>query len=532
MLKVLLKKQFLEVFKGYFFDAKKNKMRPKGAIAGWFVFFIVIMVGLLGGTFLSLSRSICPGLTQAGMGWLYFLLMGGIAILLGVFGSVFNTYSGLYLSKDNDLLLSMPIPVRTIMAARLLNVYLMGSLYSTVVLLPALIVHWITVGVTARNILGGIVLLLVVTVFVLMLSCILGWGVAKISLRLKNKSFITVILSLLFVGGYYFLYFKASALIRELIRNAAVYGEKIKGAAYGLFLFGKIGEGSLRASALFLGVTAVLFALIWIVLSRTFLTIAASGGKTKKTRYAEKTVKGRSSFAALLGKEFAFFTSRPNYMLNCGLGVLLIPSVGVMILLKGKMFCETIAQVFPDRPDSAAVLFCAALCMLSSMNDMAAPSVSLEGKTLWIAQSLPVLPKTVLRAKASMQLILTGLPVLASAVCVSIATPSSAAVKVLLCAAPLTYAAFTAVFDSVLGIKMPILNWTNEIVPIKQSGSVMIAMFGTWFVCILFGGLYLAVGYKLGAAAYLLLWSVLFAAAGLLMLRWLDREGASIYKAL
>ncbi len=101
MLKVLLKKQFTEVFKSYFYDAKKNKMRSKGAIAAWFVFFVVIVVGMLGGIFTSMSMSLCGGLTQAGMGWLYFLLTGGIAILLGVFGSVFNTYSGLYLSKDN-----------------------------------------------------------------------------------------------------------------------------------------------------------------------------------------------------------------------------------------------------------------------------------------------------------------------------------------------------------------------------------------------------------------------------------------------
>ena len=56
--------------------------------------------------------------------------MGLLAVLLGAFGSVFNTYSSLYLSKDNDLLLSMPIPVRSIMASRLLGVYLMGLMYS------------------------------------------------------------------------------------------------------------------------------------------------------------------------------------------------------------------------------------------------------------------------------------------------------------------------------------------------------------------------------------------------------------------
>ena len=36
MLKVLLKKQLAEVFKSYFYDAKKNRMRSKGAvIAAW-----------------------------------------------------------------------------------------------------------------------------------------------------------------------------------------------------------------------------------------------------------------------------------------------------------------------------------------------------------------------------------------------------------------------------------------------------------------------------------------------------------------
>ena len=67
MLRVLVKKQLTEVFKSYFFDAKKNKMRSKGAIVAWFVFFIVIVVGMLGGIFTSLSMSLCPGLTDAGM---------------------------------------------------------------------------------------------------------------------------------------------------------------------------------------------------------------------------------------------------------------------------------------------------------------------------------------------------------------------------------------------------------------------------------------------------------------------------------
>lgn len=46
------------------------------------------------------------------------------------------------------------------------------------------------------------------------------------------------------------------------------------------------------------------------------------------------------------------------------------------------------------------------------MNDMAAPSISLEGKNLWLLQSLPVKPWQALRAKLSVQLLLTSIPAL------------------------------------------------------------------------------------------------------------------------
>ena len=44
VLKLLIKKQMTEVFRSYFFDAKKNRMRSKGSIAAMFVFFILLMV--------------------------------------------------------------------------------------------------------------------------------------------------------------------------------------------------------------------------------------------------------------------------------------------------------------------------------------------------------------------------------------------------------------------------------------------------------------------------------------------------------
>ena len=307
MLKILVKKQLTEIFRSYFYNPKTNKARSKGAVAGYIILFAVVMAGLLGGMFTMMSLGLCGPLVSAGMGWLYFALMSLLAVLLGAFGSVFNTYSGLYLAKDNDLLLSMPIPVNTLMASRLLSVYLMGLMYSGVVILPAVIVYWVVAPVTAGVILGGVLLLALLSVFVLTLSCALGWVVAKISLKLKNKSFITMLVSLVFIGVYYFFIFRAQTFIEELVGNAAAYGDSIKGAAYPLYLLGQAGTGDGLAMAIVSAAVLALFAVMWALIARSFLRLATSTGRTERRAYREKAAARRSVPAALLGKELARF---------------------------------------------------------------------------------------------------------------------------------------------------------------------------------------------------------------------------------
>ena len=269
MLKTLVKKQLMEIFRSYFYNAKTNKKRSTAGIIAYILLFAALMIGL-GGMFTGLSVSLCAPLTQAGMGWLYFALMSLLAIFLGAFGSVFNTYAGLYAAKDNDLLLALPIPVRTLMASRLLGVYLMGLMYAAVVIVPAVIVYWVTVSTAPMALLGGVLLTVLISAFVLTLSCALGWLVAKVSRRLKRKSFITVIISLAGIAVYYFFVFKAQTAIEQLVANAAVYGEKIKGAAHPLYVFGLTGTGDVTAMLLSTAVILALFALTWALLSRSF----------------------------------------------------------------------------------------------------------------------------------------------------------------------------------------------------------------------------------------------------------------------
>lgn len=531
MLKLLVKKQLFEIFRSYFYDAKKNKARTRGATIGYIVMFVLLMAGLLGTMFGVLSNTMCGPLAGMGMDWLYFVIMGMMAVFLGAFGSVFNTYSGLYLAKDNDLLLSMPIPVRVIMTSRLLSVYLMGLMYSGIVILPAILVYWFTVPVTAGRILGGVVLLVDISLFVLTLSCALGWVVAKISLKLKRKSFITVIVSLVFFGLYYFVCFRSQAMITDLLLNAEDVGNRIKGI-YPLYLFGRVGCGDGVAMLIVSAVVIALLALVWYLIARSFLHIATASGNTAKTVYHEKAVKPVSADAALLRKELGRFAASPLYMLNCGLGTVFLVVLAVLALIKGREVFLMMNALFAGGEGFVTVLAALCLCLLAGSNDISTPSVSLEGKSLWIAQSLPIDPWQALRAKLRMHLLITELPLVACAVCVAAVSGAALPEIVMMLVTPMVYVVLSAAFGLFMGLKRPNLNWTSEVAPIKQGLAVFLSMFGGWLVAVALGFLYYALMARVGAVAFLLAVTALFAVLALVLVRWLKTSGAKIYQHL
>ena len=409
----------------------------------------------------------------------------------------------------------------------------MGLLYSAVVILPAVIVYWVTAGVTLPAVLGGLLITLLISVFVLTISCVLGWIVAKISRKLKHKSLITVLISLVVIGAYYFVYFKAQGMIQDLLANATVYGARIKGAAYPVYLFGSVGIGDVRASAIVSAAVAVLFSLMWVLLSRSFLRIATATGKVARREYRETHSRHRSVNTALLCREFSRFTADPNYMLNCGLGTFLMPVCAVAVLWKGGALFSVLNAMFAETPDSVPLLLGVVFCGLASMNLMTAPSISLEGKSLWLLQSLPVESWRIFQAKIEMQLLLTGLPLLLCIACTAAVYPLHPMQLLVLLLFEGSFVLLMALVGLLLGVKMPTLTWTNEIVPIKQGGAVMITLFGGFgYIVLLFVGFMLLPGWMLGFCRYMSCFVAANLFLSVLAYLWLRKKGVARFSAL
>ncbi len=97
---------------------------------------------------------------------------------------------------------------------------------------------------------------------------------------------------------------------------------------------------------------------------------------------------------------------------------------------------------------------------------------------------------------------------------------------------PISFAFFSAAAGTVLGVLMPQMNWTTEIAPIKRSMAVVIEMFGGFILNAVFAAVYFIAGYQIGTPVYLLIWIILYSAAGYILLKLLDTKGAAAFAAL
>ena len=253
--------------------------------------------------------------------------------------------------------------------------------------------------------------------------------------------------------------------------------------------------------------------------------------ETVRTKYKERRVKEKGMFQALLGKEMGRFTASPNYMLNCGLGSVFLVAMGIFLLVKAD-WIQLALGAFMEEGGLLTAAAAGCICLVCSMNDSAAASVSLEGKNLWIAQSLPVLPGQVLLAKVTLQLLMTEIPALFCSVCILIAFRPGLWLGSMVVLLPILYVAFTAFFDLFLNLKFPNLTWTSEIAPIRQSLPTTLAIFDGWgYILLLFGGGYLLHS-RMCVELYLMLACAVTAVLTAVLYRWMKTKGTKVFAGL
>lgn len=533
MIKALFKKQLMELFSGLFVDNKKKKRRTGKALVGFLLLYGVLFL-YFGAAIFLMAKPLCEALVPMGLTWFYFLVMAMLALIGGVVGSGLIAYSTLYLAKDNDMLLAMPIPPRSILLVRLSGVYLIGLIAELLVMIPTTLAWLIYGNPTPLGVVFVLLIPFVLSLLVLALSCLLGLLIALIGSRIRHKSLAVTLCSLAFLGLYLWGYTKLMSSITALLAIVGDIAERVKGPLFPFYHMGLAAEGKGLSMLLFTGIVLAVFLLVYFSLSRSFLTLATTNRGAAKRAYVRASAAQRSIGKALLVKELKRFLTSPVYLMNCGLGAIFLPIAGVMLLV----FRADIAALLPlfeellGGADVIPLLLAAAACMMSSMIDITAPSISLEGKSLWILHALPVTARSVLYAKLALHMVIGTPAVLIATACMLIALSPSLPFFFLIPLTALLFLLLIALLGLFLNLLHPSFDWTNEAYPVKQSMSVAVTLFGSWGAVLALAALYVLLHAHISPVLYLSLVCVLLAALCALLFHWLRGKGAEIFESL
>lgn len=534
MLKALIKKQLLELNAFYFRNKKTGKARTAAGIAGMLLLFAFVFISI-GFAFFGMAELFANTMFPQGLESLYFALMSIIAAVISVIINAAFAYAQIYNAKDNDLLLAMPIAPAAILFTRIAGIWLMGMLYEALAFLPAMLVYWIHVPLTVTGVVFPILVFFLIGLFSLTVSCIVGFLIAQIARRVKSKAFVSVLSGLLIVLIYYFCYFRINALLDTIVAHTDEAARIISRYLYPFYQLGLAASGDLPGLAVSALIVLGLFAAVYAILSRSFIRLVTGTVGEKKATYHETVQKQSTPNAALFQKEWRHFLSSPAYMLNTGLGVLIMPIGGIFALVRMNALQASLTQVTAAAPIVKAFLpvaIAALVALILSIGCFTAPAISLEGDRLWILRSLPIDAAKIFRSKEKLELVLNAPSALFLAVALSIAVGATVwqTVAVLLFLAAFLW--FHAAFGLMCNLKKPNLVWPNETVPIKQSASVTIALFGGWLIVLAVAGLFFLVQPLIGAEWYLLIAALLFGGLALWLEHWLKEKGAKLWEAL
>jgi len=456
-------------------NSNTRKARPRSALLVMGLFALLALYLSAGYSF-----ALAQVLTGTGNADLVLELMPFVGAAFTVLLGAQSAGTFVFAGRDNDLLLALPIPRLTLALAKLAAVLGENVLLMLCMVLPAGVAYAFRTPTPAwfwpAEVLGGVLLALVTTA----LSVVLGLGITVVNNLRQGTTIVNVLGMLLLLA------FVAGSLVGQVPLMASLQADPAPVRAWLrtwtpplAWLRDVAVDGSLPALGLLAAATILPFALVAWLVGRSF--VALVGGATAK-RGGVKTVsvasmKARTPFVALVRRESQRFFGSSIYFLNTGFGLaMLLLGAGYLVAL--RELPATFTGAASALGVSTAVLIALAASGVVATIDTTAPSISLEGRRLWILKEAPLPARTLLAAKVAFNVLVTAPVLLVVAVAAALVTRAGPADAALLFVLPFVFAVVVAQLGLLTNLAWPNLNAPNDTIAVKQGVSVLAALFG------------------------------------------------------
>lgn len=476
---ILLKAQFMNQSGLNTLRYEKDKKKKNTAVI--FIILMTIIVVILA----LYSFGMGYGLGQIGLASIIPGYAFTISSLIIMLFTVFKASGILFAFKDYDMLMALPIKTTTVITSRFLLMYGMNAFVSIVIMLPMGIAYCIWTNPQLLFYGMWFIAIFVTPLIPMTIAAVLGSIISAISSRFKYTNVVSIVLSfaltIVFIGAS----MNAGTMnsgqidINQLASLGAMLSKKMN-QIYPL-------EGIIEKAICQYNVVAFLaFLVISVVWYYVFLKIVSikykainTGLTTHKTKsnYKLQSLSVTSPFKALYKKEVKRFFSSYLYVLNVG--------IGAVMLLVGSIACfiigiDKLEQLIGMEIIKSMIVYFLPFVIsgMLAMTCTTSVSLSLEGKNLWILQSAPLEAVTIYRSKMAVNVSIL-LPVsFISSLLMSICLKTDIMSTVWMFLTPLAYVGFTSVWGMFINIKIPNFTWESEVTVIKQSMASMMGILG------------------------------------------------------
>ncbi len=451
---------------------KTKKARYIGLALVW-LFLIVMAVFYVG----ALSYS----LGFMGMADVIPMYLYAVASLLILFFSFFKAGSTIFSVKGFDLLLSLPVSRGAVIISRFACMYLTNWLMTLVILVPGLVCY----GYFLRPSVVFYIIYFLGSVFLpllpLTIASVLGAGITAISSRSRHKSLVESILMLAVVaivlGASLGSSGNGSQLTEEMLRNMTELLNARIGKIYPPSVwFAKALSGDVGALAWMILVPSVIFALFVAVLQRYYLKICtAIHAVSTKNNYRMTSLQQSSHVTALWKRELKRYFSSSVYVTNTMVGYIMAVLVSAAVFIMGVEKVTSLLGI-PGGEKFIGVCVPYVLSCTLCMTTMTACSISMEGNTFWLIQTLPVTAKELYNSKILANLSVAAPFYVVSEILLILAIKPTGMKMVWMLLIPGCYLLFSCMTGITANLMFPVLKWESEVRIVKQSASMFVTM--------------------------------------------------------
>jgi len=464
------------------FTNKAKTRFAKLGTSGLIILFVILICFVIG----LYANLMASELAKQGATFVMLAVMIIFSLILTITNTVYKSQGMLFASKDNDLLLSLPIPKKTILATRLIKLMLSQYIWTCLILLPSIAVYAYYEGLTLSLILSSLVMLIAMPILPVIVGTGVGYIITLIASRFKNKNLIQIIISILtFVIVFVFSY-KITDFIESIADMDTEIYVFLKKLYYPLGLYIECLEQIDLLKLLEILVINLIPLLIFVVIFSYYYynIISKLSENHAKSKFVLNKVKVNSPLKSLIVKESKKYFRSSIYLLNTIIGPMIMLAASIYLAYKGVNLnslrgIEGVTEDLMIQVETYLPVFVYVIIFFCvGLSNISASSISIEGSNIWHLRVLPLKVEKIFLAKTIFHVLVIMVPTSLSLILICITLKIPILSSMILFITVILSVIVLALIGLVINILFPKLN-ASDITVVKQSASSFCSMLVT-----------------------------------------------------